>query len=112
MIRQGCKLQMFVVLLGRAGLEPHMPRYFFHSEDGRLEHDAVGTELADTASARLEAVRFAGALLKDRAQALWEGTRWRLLVTDESALILFTVEVNTVIGAAVVPWSTPGAQAA
>ena len=89
-----------------------MPRYFFHSEDGRLEHDTVGTELADTATARLEAVQFAGALLRDRAQALWEGTRWRLLVTDESALILFTIEVNTVIGAAVVPWSSPTAQAA
>ena len=80
-----------------------MPRYFFHSEDGRLEHDKVGTELPDTASARLEAVRFAGALLKERSQALWEGTRWRLLVTDEKTMILFTIEVNTVIGSAVAP---------
>ena len=86
-----------------------MPRYFFHSEDGRLELDKVGTELADAGEARREAVRFAGALLRDRSQALWEGTRWRLLVTDASAMILFTVEVNTIIGSAVVARSFPPA---
>ena len=85
-----------------------MPRYFFHSEDGRLEHDHEGTELADVGAARTEAVRFAGSLLSNRPQALWESTRWRLLVTDESALILFTIEVNTAIGAAVLPWSMLG----
>ena len=82
-----------------------MPRYFFHSEDGHLEHDQVGTELADAAAARIEAVRFAGALRTERPQALWESTRWRLLVTDERALILFTIEVSTVMGAAITPWS-------
>ena len=82
-----------------------MPRYFFHSEDGRLEHDQVGTELADPAAARLEAVRFAGALLKDRSQILWEGTDWRLLVTDESKAILFTIDVSTKIGSPI-PWSS------
>ena len=80
---------------GRAGLELFMPKYFFHSEDGHLEHDHSGTDLADPAAARREAVRFAGALLNDRAQALWEGTDWRLLVTDESTMILFTIEVTT-----------------
>ena len=75
-----------------------MPRYFFHSEDGRLEHDDVGTELADAASARVEAVRFAGELLANRSQALWEGTHWRMLVTDQSTAILFTIEVSTLVG--------------
>ena len=83
-----------------------MPRYFFHSEDGRLDYDQNGTELADPAAARREAVQFAGALLKDRAQAVWEGTRWRLLVTDEDKTILFTIEVNTVFGATPTPWSS------
>ena len=81
-----------------------MPRYFFHSEDGFLEHDGEGTELADQAAARVEAVRLAGGLLQDRPQALWESTRWRLLVTDVTGMILFTIEVNTAIGAAVLPW--------
>lgn len=80
-----------------------MPRYFFHSEDGRLEHDQVGTELADVAAARTEAVRFAGSLLTNRPEALWQTTRWRLLVTDESSTILFSIEVNTVIGAGAAP---------
>ena len=81
-----------------------MPRYFFHSEDGQLFHDNEGTQLADAAAARVEAVRFAGALLMDRPQALWESTRWRMLVTDERRTILFTIEVSTVIGAAVTRW--------
>ncbi len=81
-----------------------MPRFFFHSEDGSLVHDEEGTELADTGAARVEAVRLSGALLIDRPQALWESTRWRLLVTDESGLILFTIEVNTFLGAEVLPW--------
>ena len=81
-----------------------MPRYFFHSEDGHLEHDSSGTELPDAGAARIEAVRFAGSLLADRPQALWESTRWRMLVTDENAAILFTIEVNTVVGIDVTPW--------
>ena len=81
-----------------------MPRYFFHSEDGFLIHDKDGTELADTAAARTEAVRLAGNLLMERPQALWESTRWRLLVTNEIGMILFTIEVGTVIGTAVLPW--------
>ena len=81
-----------------------MPNYFFHSEDGHLEIDEVGTELPDAAAARVEAVRFAGALLLDRPQAVWESSRWRLLVTDERRAVLFAVEVATAIGAAVTPW--------
>ncbi len=74
-----------------------MPRFFFHSEDGVLDLDQTGTELADTSAARLEAMRFAGALLKDRPQALWEGSRWRMIVTSEDKTILFTIEVNTAL---------------
>ena len=81
-----------------------MPRYFFHSEDGHLTYDSEGTEFADAAAARLEAVRFAGALIGENPENLWESTRWRLLVTDENKAVLFTIEVNTVIGAAVTPW--------
>ena len=89
-----------------------MPKYFFHSEDSQLELDEDGTELADPATARLEGVRFAGSLLRDRAQALWEATDWRLIITDESKTILFTIEVTTKIGSAMMPWSARGLRAA
>lgn len=85
-----------------------MPRYFFHSEDGFLIHDKDGTELVDTGAARTEAVRLAGCLLIERPQALWESTRWRLLVTDVTGMILFTIEVGTVIGTAILPWPKRG----
>ena len=79
-----------------------MPKYFFHSEDGHIFHDAEGTELADVAAARAEATRFAAALLTDRPQELWESTSWRLIVVDEQKAILFTIELKTSIGSAVI----------
>ena len=82
-----------------------MPRYFFHSEDGHLFHDAEGTELADDQAARADAVRVTGELLADRPQMAWETTRWRLLTTDETGRILFTIELRAEVGSAVLPWT-------
>ena len=87
-----------------ARTEPLMPRYFFHSEDGFLVHDDSGTDLADQAAARIEAVRLCGCLLTERPQTLWESTRLRHLVTDSAGMILFTIEVSTAVGATVIPW--------
>lgn len=81
-----------------------MPRFFFHCEDGHLEYDQTGTELADAAAARLEGMQLAGALLKDRPKALWEGSSWRLLVTDEQHAVIFTVVVNTIVGSGDQGW--------
>ena len=41
-----------------------MPRYYFHSEDGRRFPDEEGTELPSDDAARLEAVRVLGELLR------------------------------------------------
>ncbi len=61
-----------------------MPRYFFNLKDGRTTLDHEGTELPDIQTARREAVRFTGEVLRDRPdQTLWAGEPWRLWVTDQ-----------------------------
>ena len=44
-----------------------MPRYYFHVIDGKLLIDDEGTECANSAVVREEAIATAGAMLKDYA---------------------------------------------
>ena len=58
-------------------------RYFFHVSYGKMAWDSEGTELQDLAEARSAAVRLSGALLSDIDDGrLWQGTLWRLWVTE------------------------------
>jgi hypothetical protein len=60
-----------------------MRRYFFHTQDGVRALDDTGAEFADLSSVRNEAIKVSGALLRDGADVkLWDGTPWRLWVTD------------------------------
>ncbi len=68
-----------------------MPRFFFHTADGRRDHDDEGVELAGRAAARAEAIRYGGALLQDEADDLWDGKELRVSVTDEDGRLLVTV---------------------
>ncbi|WP_426954239.1 DUF6894 family protein [Muricoccus radiodurans] len=73
-----------------------MPRYFFHVIDGQSFLDQEGTELPDRGSARNEAVRLAGALLRDDKGTFSDDHDWRLEVTDGGGLLLFTLHFMTV----------------
>ncbi|MBE7244933.1 MAG: hypothetical protein INR63_08285, partial [Actinomycetospora chiangmaiensis] len=66
-----------------------MPRFYFHVHDGHSELDPDGTELPDWQSARLEAIRLAGDILKQDAHRIALGEDWRIEVTDQTGLILF-----------------------
>ena len=66
-----------------------MPRYFFHVHDGSDFPDLQGTTLEDDNAARIEAVRFSGALLRQGAENFWNGQEWSMRVTDEEDLTLF-----------------------
>lgn len=68
-----------------------MPRYFFHTADGSYARDTDGTELPDHRSARKEAIKYAGSVLTHDPDLLWDGRDFRVEVTDESDLVLFTV---------------------
>ena len=68
-----------------------MPHYYFNSADGARERDREGTELADDAAAQVEAVKFAGEVLKDAPEWLWERGQWRVEVTNDDGELLFAV---------------------
>lgn len=69
-----------------------MPRYFFHIDDGSFAHDGVGVELAGIEEARAEAVSAGGAIIKDANSTFWKTAKpWRMLVTDETGKLLFTL---------------------
>jgi hypothetical protein len=59
-----------------------MPRYFFQVIDGREIIDKVGTMLPGLSEARAQAIRTAGAILRDEGDEFWNGTEWQMNVTD------------------------------
>jgi len=70
-----------------------VPRYFFHIQDGKDIPDREGTLLADNKAARIEAITTGGAILKDLA-SYWDGTEWRMNVTDEAGTTLFRLRFS------------------
>ena len=61
-----------------------MPRYYFHLEDGQRLLDDTGLDLADIAAVQNEAVRTSAELLRGgHSGTLWNGTPWRMWVTDK-----------------------------
>ena len=68
-----------------------MPRYFFHTADGSRDRDTEGTELPDARTARVSAIRYAGDVLSDQPELLWDGRDFRVEVTTEEGDLLFTI---------------------
>jgi hypothetical protein len=69
-----------------------MPRYFFNVYNGLTSPDQDGSELADLATARAEAIQMAGAILSDSA-GLVDGRPWRMEILDEKGKILVTIRL-------------------
>lgn len=51
-----------------------MPRYFFHTKDGRMAVDHEGLVLGSEDEARIEAMQGASEMLIDNDMSLWLGT--------------------------------------
>ena len=73
-----------------------MPIYHFNLANHECHPDVEGTELADADQARIQAVIFAGAYLKDNPGLIWDGRRFRVEVTDDADKKIFTVAVETI----------------
>ena len=71
-----------------------MPRYFFHVYDGFSTPDEEGTELPDIFAVQEEAIRLSGELLREMGAKFWNGTAWRLEVTDETERVLFILRFS------------------
>ena len=70
-----------------------MPRFFFHHTDGVFDPDNEGTEFADLTTARMEAVRYAGEIVRDYPDEVWAGDTFRIEVSDEAGMLLCTVVI-------------------
>lgn len=65
--------------------------YHFNVQDGRDYPDVLGSECANLAHARIEAVQRIGKLLAEDAARFWTGNEWTMDVTDDAGLTLFTL---------------------
>jgi hypothetical protein len=70
-----------------------MPRYFFHTVDGRRYPDEDGSELADMAAVRRKATLILGELLKEQPSELWDTGRLKVEVVDLKGDLVLAVEV-------------------
>ncbi|HET6526862.1 DUF6894 family protein [Sphingopyxis sp.] len=73
-----------------------MPRYFFHTRDGKRDLDDDGMELPDAGAARREAVRFGGSLLNDDPDMLSNDHGLRVEAVDEDGALCFAVIILAV----------------
>ena len=75
-----------------------MPRYFFHLEAEGLVLDDWGTEFPDVNSAREDAIRACGEMIREVPMTIRRGGVWRLWITDQpdgSGNKVFTLTVAT-----------------
>lgn len=66
-----------------------MPRFTFNVAGG----PASEVELPSLADAKCEAVRFAGRMICDRADSFWDAKEFQLTVSDDTGLVLFTLNL-------------------
>ena len=67
-----------------------MPRFHFHL-DGDPDDD--GIELKDLATAKCEAIQYAGRHICDQADTFWDKAEWSLTVADQTGLVLFQLQI-------------------
>jgi len=70
-----------------------VPRFFFQINGS--PHD-VGMDLPDIATAKCEAVRYAGRLICEEADRFWDKADFTMTVTDEGGLVLFSMILSGV----------------
>ena len=70
-----------------------MPKYFFHLKDHVVEVDGIGTDIANVAEARVEAIKFAGGVLAEDPSLLSQDYL-SVVTCDEDDQPLFTVEIR------------------
>lgn len=68
-----------------------MPLYYFNIVEHGHKVDSIGTQCANPELARMEAVRFAGEILRDEPERVWNGSELRIKASDAWDTVLFTV---------------------
>ena len=70
-----------------------MPIFNFHIHGPAGKEVGYGSDLPSERAARIEATRLVGELLQFEAELFWKKGYWRVDVTDERDLALFTLNV-------------------
>ena len=70
-----------------------MTLFYFQLEDSVSSRERDAWDLQDIAAAKCAAVRYAGEILCDSSGTFWNAAEWKLTVTDETGLALFTLEL-------------------
>jgi hypothetical protein len=78
-------------------------RYFFHLSGVIDIRDQEGSELPNLAAAQCEAVQLIAQTLCDQPKSFWDADHYRVTTTDETGLVLFTVEMIATLSAAMPP---------
>jgi hypothetical protein len=73
--------------------ERSVPRFHFNAHDGSDHPDLEGVELADVPAARSFAIRYFRDMLHDDPGSLIECGEWKMEVTDEGGLTLFSLHL-------------------
>ena len=84
-----------------------MARYHFQVRTQSHVAFTATADLQGAQEARVEAARRIGALLDEHAHQIWVDEDWRLDVTDETGLILFTIQVSVMDSAATMGSKSP-----
>jgi hypothetical protein len=74
-----------------------MYQYYFHIRDGETFLDDAGLHLPNIDAAKAEALRASSEMLRVVHAEFWQGTPWRLWVTDGpsgTGKTLFTLEFS------------------
>ncbi|WP_075292254.1 DUF6894 family protein [Pararhizobium arenae] len=71
-----------------------MPRFFFHTRNGRMAVDREGLVFETEEEARAEAMRGASAMIFDNEISLWLGNSWVMTVVDEDGLVLYNLSFS------------------
>jgi hypothetical protein len=76
------------------GSPEFMTRYFFDTAGAEQERDLEGCEFPGLAEAKLAAITFAGAYLRDNPSLILGESAWYVEVRDQSATLLYTVKIE------------------
>ena len=72
-----------------------MAEYFFEIADENPPVPSGPIDLVDVAEARIYALRYAGELLSNQRTTFWANDEWKMTVTNENRLPLFTISITS-----------------
>ena len=73
-----------------------MPDFRFHRRGRRPDYDLEGVNCSAARTARVEAIVFAGEMLRDQPELVWCGEAVLFDVVDEGGETIFTLVISSV----------------